>query len=228
MIGACKTVGKRLEERYCRNACLWYGVFMGKMVRFLIVLSLSGMAAAQDIAPPAVPGLNRDTEEGRVRERNRKEIRSFLAQLCLVRNLPSFEVIIRGGNGLATEFYQVILEEFPENALKRCPADFQELVVVKKSKIQEFLDGLEKNIVWPYVADEEVAALLFKYGLKDEEERIARWVTSRLGFRKSDTPAFKARRIRELKEEMEAGKVVVPENIGEAEEMVDGEVMEDV
>jgi len=172
--------------------------------------------------------LNRDTEEGRVRERNRKEIRSFLAQLCLVRNLPSFEVIIRGGNGLATEFYQVILEEFPENALKRCPADFQELVVVKKSKIQEFLDGLEKNIVWPYVADEEVAALLFKYGLKDEEERIARWVTSRLGFRKSDTPAFKARRIRELKEEMEAGKVVVPENIGEAEEMEDGEVMEDV
>ena len=197
---------------------------MGKMVRFLIVLSLSGMAAAQDIAPPAVPDLNRDTEEGRVRERNRKEIRSFLAQLCLVRNLPSFEVIIRGGNGLATEFYQVILE----NALKRCPADFQELVVVKKSKIQEFLDGLEKNIVWPYVADEEVAALLFKYGLKDEEERIARWVTSRLGFRKSDTPAFKARRIRELKEEMEAGKVVVPENIGEAEEMEDGEVMEDV
>ena len=197
---------------------------MGKMVRFLIVLSLSGMAAAQDIAPPAVPDLNRDTEEGRVRERNRKEIRSFLAQLCLVRNLPSFEVIIRGGNGLATEFYQ----EFPENALKRCPADFQELVVVKKSKIQEFLDGLEKNIVWPYVADEEVAALLFKYGLKDEEERIARWVTSRLGFRKSDTPAFKARRIRELKEEMEAGKVVVPENIGEAEEMEDGEVMEDV
>ena len=194
---------------------------MGKMVRFLIVLSLSGMAAAQDIAPPAVPDLNRDTEEGRVRERNRKEIRSFLAQLCLVRNLPSFEVIIRGGNGLATEFY-------PENALKRCPADFQELVVVKKSKIQEFLDGLEKNIVWPYVADEEVAALLFKYGLKDEEERIARWVTSRLGFRKSDTPAFKARRIRELKEEMEAGKVVVPENIGEAEEMEDGEVMEDV
>ena len=153
MIGACKTVGKRLEERYCRNACLWYGVFMGKMVRFLIVLSLSGMAAAQDIAPPAVPDLNRDTEEGRVRERNRKEIRSFLAQLCLVRNLPSFEVIIRGGNGLATEFYQVILEEFPENALKRCPADFQELVVVKKSKIQEFLDGLEKNIVWPYVAE---------------------------------------------------------------------------
>ncbi len=201
---------------------------MGKMVRFLIVLSLSGMAAAQDIAPPAVPDLNRDTEEGRVRERNRKEIRSFLAQLCLVRNLPSFEVIIRGGNGLATEFYQVILEEFPENVLKRCPADFQELVVVKKSKIQEFLDGLEKNIVWPYVADEEVAALLFKYGLKDEEERIARWVTSRLGFRKSDTPAFKARRIRELKEEMEAGKVVVPENIGEAEEMEDGEVMEDV
>ena len=99
---------------------------MGKMVRFLIVLSLSGMAAAQDIAPPAVPDLNRDTEEGRVRERNRKEIRSFLAQLCLVRNLPSFEVIIRGGNGLATEFYQVILEEFPENALKRCPADFQD------------------------------------------------------------------------------------------------------
>lgn len=78
------------------------------------------------------------------------------------------------------------------------------------------------------MADEEVAALLFKYGLKDEEERIARWVTSRLGFRKSDTPAFKARRIRELKEEMEAGKVVVPENIGEAEEMEDGEVMEDV
>ena len=43
-----------------RNACLWYGVFMGKMVRFLIVLSLAGMAAAQDIAPPAVPDLNRD------------------------------------------------------------------------------------------------------------------------------------------------------------------------
>lgn len=90
---------------------------MGKMVRFLIVLSLSGMAAAQDIAPPAVPDLNRDTEEGRVRERNRKEIRSFLAQLCLVRNLPSFEVIIRGGNGLATEFYQVILGGIPG----KCP-----------------------------------------------------------------------------------------------------------
>lgn len=60
------------------------------------------------------------------------------------------------------------------------------------------------------MADEEVAALLFKYGLKDEEERIARWVTSRLGFRKSDTPAFKARRIRELKEEMEAGKSWFP------------------
>lgn len=37
---------------------------MGKMVRFLLVLSLSGMAAAQDIAPPSVPDLNGDTEEG--------------------------------------------------------------------------------------------------------------------------------------------------------------------
>lgn len=106
---------------------------MGKMVRFLLVLSLSGMAAAQDIAPPAVPDLNGDTEEGGVREKNREGIRNFLAQLCLVRNLPAFEVIIRGGNGLATEFYQVILEEFSESALKRCPADFQELIVAKKN-----------------------------------------------------------------------------------------------
>lgn len=201
---------------------------MGKMVRFLLVLSISGMAAAQDIAPPAVPDLNGDTEEGRVREKNREGIRNFLAQLCLVRNLPAFEVIIRGGNGLATEFYQVILEEFPESALKRCPADFQELIVAKKRKIQEFLDGKERSIVWPYAADEEVTALLFKYGLKDEEDRIARWLASRLAFRQSDTPAFKARRMHELKEEMESGKVMVPGDVGDAEEMEGPEMPEDV
>lgn len=201
---------------------------MRNMAGSLLFLCLSGMAAAQDIAPPSAPDLKRDTEEGRIREKERGEIRSFLAQLFLARNLPSCELVIRGRVGLVTEFYQVMLEEFPENALKRCPPDFQELIASKKRKIQEFLDGLEEDTVWPYTADEEISALLFKYGMKEEEILIARWVALKLGFRNSDTAAFKARRMRELKEEIEAGEVLVPRDVGEGDEMEEPEMMDDV
>lgn len=220
-------VGMELDERYCRNAGFWYGGFMGNIIRFLLVLSWPGMMSAQDIAPPSVPDLMQDTEEGKLRETNRGAIRNFLAQMHVARTLPSYELRIRGRAGLVTEFYQVMLEEFPENALKRCPADFQELIAVKKRKIQEFLDGMEQDIVWPYAADEDVSALLFKYGLKEEKIWIERWVTLKLGLRNRDTAAFKARRMRELKEEMEAGKVVVPRDVGEAEEMDEPEMPED-
>lgn len=193
---------------------------MRNLARFPLLLCLWGMACAQDVAPPAVPDLKEGTEEGRLQEKNRENIRSFLAQICLARNLPSLELVIRGGKGLVTEFYQIMLEEFPEKALKRCPTDFQEVIALKKREIQAYLDGIKTDIVWPYAEDEEISSLLFRYGLKGEEILISKWMAAVLNFGDEDTPAFKAARMRELKEEIEAGKIKVPRDFDGIEEEI--------
>lgn len=191
---------------------------MKNLARFPLLACLWGMACAQDVAPPAVPDLKEGTEEGRLQEKDRENIRNFLAQMCVARNLPSAELVIRGGKGLVTEFYQVMLEEFPESALKRCPPDFQEVIALKKREIQAYLDGIKTDIVWPYAEDEEVSSLLFKYGLKGEEMLISQWTAVTLNFGDEDTPAFKAQRMRELKEDIEAGKIKIPMDFEEIEE----------
>ncbi|WP_455563266.1 hypothetical protein [Akkermansia massiliensis] len=56
--------------------------------------------------------------------------------------------------------------------------------------------------------------------MKGEEILISKWMAAVLNFGDEDTPAFKAARMRELKEEIEAGKIKVPRDFDGIEEEI--------
>lgn len=190
------------------------------MLPAVLVVCCSACAVrAQDVAPPEMPEVDLKAEEAGKREEERREIRRFIALLRVVCLLSVEEETLQGGPVLLKDCYKRVKADFPEQALRKCPLKFQKLIQLNIKEMQDFMDGRTQDLDWPFSQDRELSRLLVQYDMMQEDKLINEWVGKRVFMRKmADDVRPSVMDIRQLKSDIESGKIEVSQQLEEEEE----------
>lgn len=207
---------------------VWYVADMIGMSRSLLMgLLLYGMfplsSRAQDIASPGIPNLHLNSEAGKKLQEGRRAIGVFLAVLCLDEVILMLEDD-HEVNMDRQKRVKHLLESIPMNALSRCPEDFRCAVRQWKNTCEKMLEESRAISESGGIGmGERVNLLMEKYRMEETIEPMTDWVFRKTGVfpLTGEGDADKEeilKRLKEFREKMASGEVVIPVEILEQEE----------
>lgn len=216
------------EETHCPRTFLCYAATMSGVSRFLLIGLLSGAlcplsSRAQDIAAPEMPDLDLDTEVGRKLREDRDAICTFLAVVSLEQMVWMME-----GENIAPVDEQARIRQslalIPVKPLARCPEDFRQTILEWKDTCEKALkeagsipDELKIQM------GKNMTLLMEKYRVQEVMPPVTRWMMEKAGVSslEGDDDAAKKEmleRLREFKEKLASGEVVIPAETIQPEE----------
>lgn len=174
---------------------------------------------AQDIASSRMPNLDLNSEAGKKLQEERHAIGVFLTVLCLDDVMLMLEEDLEG-NMDRQKRVKHLLETIPMNALARCPEDFRCAVGQWKNTCEKMLE--ESGAFPPRLGmGKKVNLLMEKYRVEEVMEPMTDWVLRKTGIlsllagQGAADKKGTLKRLKEFREKLASGEVVIPAEIWE-------------